>query len=124
MKLKLSDHFTYEKLLIFALPTIGMVLITCTYDIIDGYFISNNVGKTAFAAVNIVYPLVLTCSAAGFMFGAGGSALIATELGKGDSESANRYLTMIIKAAFCCRCCSGDSGLYQFPLCMPFDRCN
>ena len=100
MNIKLSDHFTYRKLLLFALPTIGTVMIAITYDVIDGYFVSNFIGKTAFAAVNIIYPFQLFLSVIGYMFGTGGSALIAAELGKGDRQNANRCFTMIIKTAF------------------------
>ena len=100
MNIKLSDHFTYQKLLLFAMPTIGTVMIAITYDVIDGYFVSNFIGKTAFAAVNIIYPFQLFLSVIGYMFGTGGSALIAAELGKGDQKNANRYFTMIIKTAF------------------------
>lgn len=78
-EIKLSDHFTYSKLLLFAMPTIGMILISITYDVIDGYFVSNYIGKTAFSAVNIVYPYQLVLSMVGYMFGSGGSALIASE---------------------------------------------
>ena len=99
MDIKLSDHFTYRKLLLFAMPTIGMVLISITYDVIDGYFVSNYIGKTAFAAVNVIYPFQLLLSIVGYMFGSGGSALIASELGKGDEDTANRFFTMIVRAA-------------------------
>ena len=99
MDIKLSDHFTYSKLLLFAAPTIGTVMIAITYDVIDGYFVSNFIGKTAFAAVNIIYPFQLLLSVIGYMFGTGGSALIASELGKGDQENANRIFTMIIQVA-------------------------
>ena len=98
-EIKLSDHFTYKKLLLFAMPTIGMILISITYDVIDGYFVSNFIGKTAFSAVNIIYPFQLILSMIGYMFGSGGSALIAAELGDGKPENARRYLTAIIKTA-------------------------
>ncbi|MBR3742517.1 MAG: MATE family efflux transporter [Clostridia bacterium] len=98
-EIKLSDHFTYKKLLLFAMPTIGMILISITYDVVDGYFVSNFIGKTAFSAVNIIYPFQLILSMIGYMFGSGGSALIAAELGDGKPENARRYLTAIIKTA-------------------------
>ena len=98
-EIKLSDHFTYKKLLLYALPTIGMILISITYDVIDGFFISNYIGKTAFSAVNIVYPFQLALSMVGYMFGTGGGALIAAELGRGNKERANAYFTMIIRVA-------------------------
>ena len=101
MDIKLSDHFTYKKLLLFAAPTIGTVLIAITYDIIDGYLVSNYIGKTAFAAVNVIYPFQLMLSVIGYMFGTGGSALIASELGRGKSDRARQVFTMIIKTAFC-----------------------
>ena len=98
-EIKLSDHFSYKKLLLFAMPTIGMILISITYDVVDGYFVSNYIGKTAFSAVNIIYPFQLLLSMVGYMFGSGGSALIAAELGNGKPENARRYLTAIIKTA-------------------------
>ena len=99
MNIKLSDHFTYTKLLLFAAPTIGTVMIAITYDVIDGYFVSNFIGKTAFAAVNIIYPFQLLLSIMGYMFGTGGSALIASELGQQRPERANQLFTMIIMTA-------------------------
>ena len=98
-EIKLSDHFTYSKLLLFAMPTIGMILISITYDVVDGYFVSNYIGKTAFSAINIVYPFQLILSMVGYMFGSGGSALIASELGDGKPQTAKLYFTSIIKAA-------------------------
>ena len=98
-EIKLSDHFTYSKLLLFALPTIGMIMISITYDVVDGYFVSNFIGKTAFSAVNIIYPFQLLLSMVGYMFGSGGSALIAAELGDGNVQNARQYFTAIIRAA-------------------------
>ena len=99
-EIKLSDHFTYARLLIFSIPTIGMILISITYDVIDGYFVSNFIGKTAFSAVNIVYPFQLALSTIGYMFGSGGSALIAAQMGDGNEKRAKLYFTIIIKTAF------------------------
>ena len=99
MDIKLSDHFTYKKMLLFAAPTIGTVLIAITYDVIDGFFVSNYIGKTAFAAVNIIYPFQLMLSVIGYMFGTGGSALVASEMGRGRQDRANQVFTMIVKAA-------------------------
>ena len=115
MNIKLSDHFTCGKLVLFALPTIGMILVSTTYDLIDGYYVSNYIGKTAFAAINIIYPYLLAIMAVGMMFGVGGSALIAAELGKGDRDRANRYFTMIVKAAFGAGVVLGIAGLLALP---------
>lgn len=98
-EIKLSDHFTYKKLLLFAMPTIGMIMISITYDVVDGYFVSNYIGKTAFSAVNVIYPFQLLLSMVGYMFGSGGSALIAAELGDGRIQNARRYFTAIVKTA-------------------------
>lgn len=98
-EIKLSDHFTCSKLLLFAMPTIGMIMISITYDVVDGYFVSNYIGKTAFSAVNIIYPFQLLLSMVGYMFGSGGSALIAAELGDGNQQNARLYFTAIIKTA-------------------------
>ena len=95
MKIQISDHFTYKKLLRFCLPTIGMMIFTSLYGIVDGYFVSNFVGKTAFAAVNLVWPVIMIFGCFGFMIGTGGSALVGKTLGEEDTKLAQRYFTML-----------------------------
>ncbi len=96
MKIKISEHFTYKKLFQFCLPTIAMMLCTSLYGIVDGYFVSNYVGKTAFASVNLIMPFLMILGCFGFMIGTGGSALVGKTLGEGAVERANRYFTMMI----------------------------
>lgn len=96
MKIQLSDHFTYQKLLRFVFPTIIMMIFTSIYGVIDGLFVSNFVGKTPFAALNLVMPFVMILGGMGFMIGTGGSALVAMELGCGKREKANQTFTMLI----------------------------
>ncbi len=96
MKIQLSEHFTYKKLLRFVLPSIVMMIFTSIYGVVDGLFVSNYVGKTAFAAVNLVMPLLMMLSALGFMMGTGGSAIVAKTLGEGDKKRANRYFSMMV----------------------------
>ena len=83
MNIQLSDHFTYKKLFRFVLPSIVMMIFTSIYSVVDGLFVSNFVGKTAFASVNLIMPLMMGLSALGFMIGTGGSAIVAATLGKG-----------------------------------------
>lgn len=99
MRIQLSDHFTYRRLLRFVFPTIVMMLFTSIYGIVDGFFVSNVVGKTPFAALNIVWPFIMILGAIGFMLGAGGSAIISKTFGERDSDRANRYFSMIIYSA-------------------------
>ncbi len=99
MAIQLSDHFTYPRLLRFVLPSIVMMVFTSIYGVVDGLFVSNFVGKTAFAAVNLVMPFVMMCSGVGFMLGIGGSALVGMTLGEKRPEEANRYFTMMIWTA-------------------------
>ena len=89
MRITLSDHFTYQKLLRFTMPSIVMMIITSVYSIVDGFFVSNCVGKNAFAALNLIFPVLMALSAFGFMVGTGGSALIAKTLGEGKTKEAN-----------------------------------
>lgn len=96
MKISLSDHFSYSKLIRFTLPSIAMMIFTSIYGVVDGFFVSNFVGKTPFAAVNIIYPFLMILGSVGFMFGTGGSALIARYMGEGDSKRANRTFSLII----------------------------
>lgn len=96
MKIKLSDHFTYSKLLRFVFPSIIMMVFTSIYGVVDGLFISNFAGKTAFASINLVMPFVMILGGIGFMIGTGGTALVSKVLGEGKKEKANEIFTMMI----------------------------
>ena len=97
-KIQLSDHFTYFKLIRFVLPSIGMMVFTSVYGIVDGLFVSNVVGKTAFASINLVMPVEMIVGAIGFMIGTGGAALVAKTLGEQRRGRANQYFSMLIGA--------------------------
>lgn len=94
--IQLSDHFNSRKLLRFTFPSIIMMVFTSIYGVVDGFFVSNFVGKTPFAAVNFVMPIIMILGGLGFMFGTGGSALIAKNLGEGNKERANKLFSMLI----------------------------
>lgn len=96
MNIQLSEHFTYKKLFRFCLPSVLMMIFTSIYGIVDGFFVSNYVGKTAFAAVNLIMPFIIIMACFGFMIGTGGGALVAKTLGEGDKEESNRYFTMML----------------------------
>lgn len=96
MKIKLSDHFTYSKLLRFVFPSIIMMTFTSIYGVVDGLFVSNFAGKTAFASINLVMPFVMILGGIGFMIGTGGTALVSKVLGEGKKEKANKIFTMMI----------------------------
>lgn len=96
MKIQLSEHFTYKKLLRFVFPSIVMMIFTSIYGVVDGLFVSNYVGKTAFAAVNLIMPFIMMLGALGFMIGTGGSAIVAKTLGEGKKEAANQYFSMLV----------------------------
>ncbi len=96
MNIKLSDHFTYRKLFRFCLSPIVMMVFTSIYGVVDGFFVSNFAGKTPFAAINLVYPFIMIFGGVGFMFGTGGSALVAKTLGEQKPELARRYFTMMV----------------------------
>lgn len=98
MRIQLSDHFTYKKLLRFVAPSIVMMLCTSLYSIVDGLFVSNFVGKTPFAAVNLIFPILMAMSTVGFMLGTGGSAIVSMTLGTGQREKANQYFSMLVYA--------------------------
>lgn len=96
MTIRLSDHFNYKKLLRFVLPSIVMMVFTSIYGVVDGLFVSNYAGKTAFAAINLIMPFSMVLGGMGFMIGTGGTALVAKTLGEGDREKADRYFSMMI----------------------------
>lgn len=93
--IQLSDHFTYARLFRFVLPSIVMMVFTSIYGVVDGLFVSNFAGKTAFASINLIMPFLIILGAMGFMLGTGGTALVSRILGEGDKERANKYFSMI-----------------------------
>lgn len=94
--IQLSDHFDYRKLFRFTLPSIMMMIFTSIYGVVDGFFVSNFVGKTPFAAVNFIMPFLMILGGFGFMFGTGGSALIAKTMGEGDLSRARRQFSLFV----------------------------
>ena len=96
-KIQLSDHFTYGRLLRFTLPSIVMMVFTSIYSVVDGFFISNFAGKTAFAALNLIWPFLMILGGMGFMIGTGGTALVSRYLGAGQKERARRYFSMLVE---------------------------
>ena len=98
-KIQLSDHFNYSRLLRFVLPCVGTMLFTSIYGIVDGLCVSNFVGKTAFAAVNLIMPVPMLVGSVGFMLGTGGSAIVGITLGEGDREKADRYFSLFVWTA-------------------------
>ena len=91
-----SGHYSYRRLLHFTLPSIVMLVFTSIYGVVDGFFVSNFVGKTPFAAVNFIYPLLIMLGSVGFMFGTGGTALISKTMGEGDFKKANETFSMLV----------------------------
>ena len=94
--IQLSDSFNYRKLLQFTFPSIVMMIFTSIYGVADGFFVSNFAGKTPFAAVNFIMPMLFILGCVGFMFGTGGSALISKTLGEGKSRKANELFSMLV----------------------------
>lgn len=111
MNIQLSEHFTLKKLLRFTLPSIVMMIFTSIYGVVDGFFVSNFVGKTPFAAVNFIMPFLMILGAVGFMFGTGGSALIAKTMGEGDSHRAKRLFSLFVYTTAVCGIIIGILGI-------------
>ncbi len=111
MKIQLSDHFDYKKLLRFTFPSIVMMIFTSIYGVVDGFFVSNFVGKTPFAAVNFIFPFLMILGTVGFMFGTGGSALVAITIGSGDREKAKRLFSLFVYVSIICGFVIGVLGL-------------
>ena len=98
--IQLSDHFTYKKLLKFTLPSIAMMIFTSIYSVVDGFFVSNFAGEIPFKAVNLIMPFLMIFGTVGFIFGTGGTAIVAKILGEGDKEKANRYFSLFVYVTF------------------------
>lgn len=101
-RIQLSYYFNYKRLLRFTLPSIIMMVFTSIYGVVDGFFVSNYVGKTPFAAVNFIMPVLMILGAIGFMFGAGGSALVSKTMGEGKKEKAKQLFSLFIYVTIGC----------------------
>ena len=99
MTIQLSEHFTYSRLVRFTLPSVAMMLFTSIYGVVDGIFVSNFAGKTAFAAINLIIPYLMVFGTLGFMVGTGGTALISMTLGMGDRKKANEIFSLLTYTA-------------------------
>lgn len=109
--IRLSDHFDVKRLIRFTLPSIVMMIFTSVYGVVDGYFVSNFAGKTPFAAVNLIMPLLMILGCVGFMFGTGGGALIAKTMGEGNDRRANEIFSMVIYVSVALGALLGIVGL-------------
>ena len=97
MNIELSGHYTHQRIVRSVLPSIGMVLVTSIYSIVDGFFVANYAGKTGFAAINLTFPAIMMIGSLGLMIGTGGAALVAKIKGEGYPEKANRVFTMLVR---------------------------
>lgn len=122
MQIQLSEHFSYSKLLRFTAPSVAMMVFLSVYSIVDGFFVSNFVGSTAFAAVNIILPFSILCSAFGYMVGSGGSALVAKTLGENKKFKANQIFSLLIYSSIVFGIIVSVLGLvFLKPLILAFD---
>ena len=115
MTVALSDHFSYGKLIRFTLPSMAMMVFTSVYGVVDGFFVSNFVGQTPFTAVNFIMPYLMILGTVGFMFGAGGSALVSKTLGNGDPEKANRIFSLLIYVSLGVSAVLAVGGILSLP---------
>lgn len=115
MNIQISDHFDYKKLIRFVLPSVGMMICLSIYSVVDGFFVSNFVGKIPFAAVNFIFPVLMLLGAVGIVFGTGGNALVSKIMGEGDDDRANRVFSMLIYIAFGIGIVLMVGGIFQIP---------
>lgn len=116
-QIQLSDHFSYGRLIRFTLPSVGMMIFTSIYSVVDGFFVSNFAGKTPFAAVNLIFPLLMILSTVGFIFGTGGSAIVARTFGERNPELANRHFSLFVYVAFGLGCILSILGIvFIYPI--------
>lgn len=115
MRIHLSEHFTYSKLLRFVLPSIATVIFTSIYSVVDGLFVSRFVGKVSLAAITFVYPILMILGAFGSMVGTGGAAIVGKTLGEGDNDTANKYFSMLVYSVFVIGTIFAGVGIFILP---------
>ena len=110
--IRLSDHFTYSRMIRFTLPSIIMMIFSSIYGMVDGFFVSNYTGAIPFASLNLAMPFIMILSAVGFMFGTGGTALVSKTLGMGEHEKANRIFSLLTYLLIGCGVVLGIFGYF------------
>ena len=115
MTIQLSDHFTYKRLLRFVLAPIFMMIFTSIYSVVDGFFVSNFAGHDSFVAINLIFPVIMILGCVGFMFGAGGTAIVSKTLGEGNKKLANEYFTLVTAVTFVIGAVFGASFYFVLP---------
>ncbi|MBQ3865417.1 MAG: MATE family efflux transporter [Clostridia bacterium] len=119
-EIRLSDHFGYGRLIRFVLPSVGMMVFTSVYGVVDGFFVSNFVGKTPFAALNFIMPFLMILGPTGFLFGAGGSALVGKTMGEGDDDRACRLFSLFLWVPLAISCVIAALGIVFLPFAARF----
>ena len=119
-EIRLSDHFGYGRLFRFVLPSVGMMVFTSVYGVVDGFFVSNFVGKTPFAALNFIMPFLMILGPTGFLFGAGGSALVGKTMGEGDDDRACRLFSLFLWVPLAISCVIAALGIVFLPFAARF----
>jgi len=95
-RIHLSEHFNFRKLIRFVFPSVMMMVFVSVYGIVDGLFVSNFVGGIPFAALNLIFPLIMILGSVGFMLGTGGNAVVSKYLGEGNEERARNIFSMLV----------------------------
>ena len=111
MKIQLSDHFPHGKLIRFTLPSVFMMIFIFIYGMADGYFVSNIVGKTAFAAVNLIIPFLQIIGGVGAMLGVGGLLPFFRFLSKRNTSALRFWKTKFEPRPMLLACANGYSEM-------------
>ena len=114
-KIELSEKFTSEKIILYALPAIISIIVTTSFGLVDGYFVSNLLGVDQFAAVNLVFPVLTVFPAAGYMIGSGASAVISDTMGKGNRNAACEKFSMTLALTLVTGAVLGVIGYFTLP---------
>ena len=95
-KIRRSNFFKY------IIPSIGAMLVTSLYVVVDGIFVGQGVGHNALGAINIAGPFIMVVVALSMMVTVGGATLSAIALAKKEEKEASRYFTlsMLLIVAF------------------------
>lgn len=115
-KIELSEEFTSKKIVLYSLPAIISILVTTSFGLVDGYFVSNLLGIDQFAAVNLVFPIIAIFPAMGYMIGDGGSAVISAAMGRNDKDAACEVFSMCVTFVLAIGAVLGVIGFLTLPL--------
>ncbi|WP_251867090.1 MATE family efflux transporter [Enterococcus malodoratus] len=86
----LGNKENNKQILRYVLPSVSAMIVSFTYNMVDGMFVGQGVGPSALASVNLAMPFTQIMTGIASMLAIGGATAMAIYKGKEDTKRANQ----------------------------------